>query len=67
MKKPIKRVAFKDSFALLGIGEIMEIPAKDSGESAVRKSASVYSTKNGVTLSVAFDRERLITIVTRTA
>lgn len=67
MKKPIKKVAFVDSFALLtNVGETMEIPVRERTESCVRKAACKYSADNGVTLSVSFNQQRLVSIVTRT-
>lgn len=65
MKKPIKRVSFVDSFALLEIDDWMEIPAKERTETAVRKAACIYSSTNDVILSVSFDRRRLVSIVKR--
>lgn len=64
-KKPIKRVAFVDSFALLNVGDWMEIPVRERTETNTRKAASDYSKKNGVSLDYAFDRNRCVSIVKR--
>lgn len=66
MKRPIKKVAFVESFALLDVNESIAIPVRERTEMAVRKAASIYSVANGVALSVSFDKQRLVSIVTRT-